>query len=28
MTDMGNIIDIVDRGGDIEVPFRFQIHRW
>jgi hypothetical protein len=28
MTDMGNIVDIVDRGGDVEVPFRFQMHRW
>jgi hypothetical protein len=28
MADMGNIIDVVDRGGDIEVSFRFQMHRW
>jgi hypothetical protein len=28
MADMGNIIDVVDGGSDIEVFFRFQMHRW
>jgi hypothetical protein len=27
MADMGNIVDIVDGGGNVEVFFRFQIHR-
>jgi hypothetical protein len=26
MADMGNIVDIVDRGGDVELFFRFQMH--
>jgi hypothetical protein len=28
MADMGDIIDIVDRGGDVESSFRFRMHGW